>query len=241
MNTVFIYNDKLNESISNLLSHDKGNLYIYLDNIDIEGVKYLKRLIKNKENVTILISISNKTITRSVLKGLYEICNEIYYYNNNDTSCTINSNMVMYVDHEDVEVMFVIPSFEKEVLEKSDNISFYLKGELKDGEIKQLFDKINSRKDNYLTLTEDAINELEEINDLRNDKASTLTSLVSRDEIKKSFRKIKEVEDSDAFLKMIEMNSEIKYKGDDILMNDGDSNTKIDITANDEIEIDLGE
>lgn len=241
MNTVFKYNDKINECISNILSYTSGKTYICIDNIDIEEVNYLKEIINNNENLTILISVSNKTITRTVLDELYNINESIYFFNNNNTSNTINNNIIMHVDDNIIEVVFVIPNFERETLEKSNNISIHIFGSFEDEELKKLFDEINSRVVRYTKITKDIINELEEIKDLRNDKASKITSLASRDEIRKSFRKINEVEDSEAFIKMIEMNSEIKYKGDDVLMSDSDINTKISANKTEEIEIDLGE
>ena len=67
MDIKFVYNNKIESSIACILNKE-GSIGIYIDNIDIDGVNILDNLIKNKDNIKIFISISNKTITRTILE-----------------------------------------------------------------------------------------------------------------------------------------------------------------------------
>ncbi len=239
MDIKFVYNNKIESSIACILNKE-GSIGIYIDNIDIDGVNILDNLIKNKDNIKIFISISNKTITRTILEELKNITPNIYYFNNNNSESK-NGNFIYLIDDNIVEILFVTPNFEEENIKNADSISIYLKGSISDKEISKLLKKLAIRESEYIKLTKEVIEKLEDIKDLRNDKASTLTNIISRDEIKKSFRKINEVEDSEAFIQMVEMNSKIKYKGDDVLVGDKQENLIANFDNNEEIDIDLGE
>ncbi len=240
MNITFIYKNELKKTISKILHEKETNITFCIDRIDNFGIDILKKALSSNKDIRMFIGVSNQTITKSVLKELYSITENMYYFNNNDTAITKNDNIIVTVKEDKVNILFVI-DFEGEHIENSDNISILVEGTSDEKEISILLDKLKEKEKSYIKVTEEVIDELEDIRDLRNDKATTLTNIVSRDEIKRSFRKIKEVDDSEAFIKMIEMNNEIKYKGDDVIIGNTEDNNSTNFNKNDDIEIDLGE
>lgn len=239
MNIKFVFNNELENYINSFLINSDLQVDIYIDRIDKNGIKIFNN-VKSKD-VNFYISISNISITKDNLLDICKI-SSASYYNNNITSETINNNIILGKLKDKIKILFVIPSFEYESILKSNNISIYIEGQTSDEEIISILKKLDNNKESYIKLDKEKIQDLQDIKDLRNNKATTLSNLVSRDEVRKSFRKINEVEDEDAFLEMVRLSSQINYKGDDVIIDNNKYNTTFNTNMDiDNIEIDIGE
>lgn len=239
MNIKFVFNNELENYINSFLINSDLQVDIYVDRIDKNGIEIFNN-VKSKD-VNFYISISNISITKDNLLDICKI-SSANYYNNNITSETINNNIILGKLKDKIKILFVIPSFEYESILKSNNISIYIEGQTSDEEITNILKKLDNNKKSYIKLDKEKIQDLQDIKDLRNNKATTLSNLVSRDEVRKSFRKINEVEDEDAFLEMVRLSSQINYKGDDVIIDNNKYNTTFNTNMDiDNIEIDIGE
>ncbi len=234
--------DNIKNDIEIMLKKPHDKLVAILGIIDDEGLDEIYSFIP--QDIRILICVDKKFTTYQLLNKLLKF-KDVYYVDNNNTSRLEQTNLLISVNGDDVEVMFITPNFLKYSLENNISTSFILKGKLKEFEC--LLNKYKlDNSELYSKLTQECIKEWEDKNNLRNEKATTLSKEMDLDEIKMSFRRINEIENKDEFINKLKFQKQINANKDDIIIENIVSpvNSNNIFKGNDqdiEIDIDIGE
>lgn len=231
--------NNLIEEIKTMLKEKYDKLICIFGIIDDDGLNIIYDHLP--ENANILIAIDDHFTTAETLSKLSKIT-DIYYVNNNNTSKKEQTNLIIGIKGNNAKVLFLGTNFLGYNLENNISASIIIDGDI--NELKSLIDKFDFNT--YPKITPEYIKNLEENFELRNLKASTLTSEMDLDEIKMSFRRINEIDNKDEFIDKITKQKLINANKDDIIIeNILDSNnltkkSKEDL-INFDIDIDLGE
>jgi len=231
--------NNLVEEIKNMLKEKYDKLICIFGIMDDDGLNIIYDNLPKNSNI--LITIDNHFTTTETLSKLSKIT-DVFYVNNNNTSKKEQTNLIIGINGDKVKVLFLGTNFLGYNLENNISTSIILEGNVNN--FNSLINKFDFNT--YPKITPEYIKQLEEDFELRNLKASTLTSEMDLDEIKMSFRRINEINNKEDFIDKVKNQKLINVNKDDIIIeNIVSSNTN---SKNNEkklidfdIDIDLGE
>lgn len=227
--------------IIELLGEEADEKIVVFGTIDDEGYKLFEESIL-KNNPKLFLGVSKKYTTKALLEKVNKLEN-VYVYNNNENISIKNTNMIMICRENKVDIIISTFDFFENTINNTSSFVLKLSGDSKSN-IYQLYSEYHNFSLDYIKLSQEIIEQLSTDKQLRNEKASTLSRNIDKDEIIKSFRNIGQVEDKDGYLKMLEVKNEFKKskidKSELIYSNDSDNldDKRIDI-SNLDIDIDI--